>query len=749
MRWSAPLVLVALSCGSSDYGAAPSRSVQSDEAFGGAPAPAAEEREIAIIRGSRSSAKSASPAGRLADAAGDGLLEEQADGDDEAPGDDGGDAVRRWFPEAFLWQPLVETDASGTAKVPVRVPDTLTTWRVLALAHSQGGLQAGTLATFDSRIPIYVDPVVPGWLYAGDRVELPVQVVNATAAPVRASLDVVASGALAGIGTGEIALRAGGSEVRWVPVSAASAGTGAVLARIGDHDAAERTIPIAPAGRPVERSRGGLIAGERTFGLDGPASADPSTQELGVLVFPGPLAVVHAEVARAASGGATPAEAAYGFALAANVEALAARAGVDLDATAQRKLRLLAWQRVVRHARAPDAGNAADLLAAMRDVGDQELAETVRQRLVRVVVDAQRGDGTWARQATAPLQRVLVQTAFAARALPETERGARLRASGAMERYASEIHDPYTAAVVLASGLLDGALAKIVRERLVEAVEIDADGSARSLSVPVGVTNPWGVAPSATELQAWATLALADADDLPWRADLVAPLMGAYDASRGFGAGGADVIALEAVTRALPGLDRPVEVVLRLDGVEVARQALDPQHPKQPALLIARPGGLDRPITLTVEPEVSGLAYVATLASWVPWTGKEQIAGVEVEVTATPLEVGRDGRITLRVAAPSGLSVTLEQGLPAGASVDETALSGHPGLVEVRVGTDRLTLRTRPARAGEILEIPIVVRPAFAGTFSTPPLVVDAGHERIALAPMVWRVSREGGVASR
>ena len=42
----------------------------------------------------------------------------------------------------------------------------------------------------------------------------------------------------------------------------------------------------------------------------------------------------------------------------------------------------------------------------------------------------QRADGTWARQDSGTLQQVIVQTAFAARTLPEDQAGARLRASG-------------------------------------------------------------------------------------------------------------------------------------------------------------------------------------------------------------------------------------------------------------------------------------------------------------------------------
>src|SRR4029079_17105535 len=69
--------------------------------------------------------------------------------------------TRAWFPETFLFEPLVITDEHGAAVVAVRVPDRLTTWRVLALAHSRSGAQGGAVTSFLGTLPTYVDPVVP------------------------------------------------------------------------------------------------------------------------------------------------------------------------------------------------------------------------------------------------------------------------------------------------------------------------------------------------------------------------------------------------------------------------------------------------------------------------------------------------------------------------------------------------------------------------------------------------------------
>ncbi|MFP2964428.1 alpha-2-macroglobulin family protein, partial [Myxococcus sp. 1LA] len=168
------------------------RLITRDEAFGSgargdsAPAPAVEmEMEMGAVVGGA-----------------DGLRGESAHVMKKSMARKGGGGAeadaspsRAWFPETFLFEPLVVTDASGAATVPVRVPDRLTQWRVLALAHSRSGAQSGAVTAFTGTLPTYVDPVLPAFLRAGDAVRVPVQVMNTTDAAVEAPLKVEVPGA--------------------------------------------------------------------------------------------------------------------------------------------------------------------------------------------------------------------------------------------------------------------------------------------------------------------------------------------------------------------------------------------------------------------------------------------------------------------------------------------------------------------------------------------------------------------------
>lgn len=676
----------------------------------------------------------------------DELAEPEEPSPDNAAASDGGGEARTWFPESFLWQPLVETDGSGRAEVMVRVPDQLTTWRVLALAHTRDGQQAGAVHTFDSTLPLYVDPVVPAWLHAGDTLALPIQAVGLSGQEALATLRVQTGGPLEGAGVTEVLVPGDGSRFETVGVRALGAGEGQVrvelTSALGD-DTAVRTIPVIPRGRPVSVDRGGTLASERELRLVGPAGADPTTQQLQVRVFPGPLAVLQAEVERALSGDAS---AGYGFLLATHLVDLAGRTGAEVDESAVRRLQILGWQRVVQTARAPDPGQASDLLAVLAQVDGHALAEQLRPRLVHTVEVGQRGDGTFARSDRAKLGAVLTQTAWAARALPPSASSARARASGALERYAADIDDGYTAAVVLASGLLSDSQAEPLIALVEAAMGTGPDG-ATTVSVPSGATNPWGYRPGRSEMLAWTWLAMHERVGPDVAGDLIAALMQGYDARGGFGAGMADAVALEAVLGGLPVVSVLVDVVLELDGEEVARATVDPAQPRVPALLEGRPGGGDVRISLRTEPAVPGLAYVAHLASWVPWSGDERLAGVDVEATFGALTVGRSGTVGLTIAAPSRSTVELEVGLPAGAAVESGALANlvSSGVLQsFDVGSDRVTLVTKAFGAGEILEITLQVTPAFAGRFGTRPLVVRIDGREQLLPPVDWEVSPEG-----
>lgn len=698
------------------------KSKRAPDGYGAAPAPAPAPAPMG--KPSRDARVAESRSG----AAPEAVAEEVEAAADAAP--------REWFPDSFLWVPLVQTDDDGLASLEVRVPDTLTTWRVLGLAHDRSGQQAGALHEFVTRLPVFLEPSSPAWLHVGDVLELPVRVGNATDGALTASVQVTASDAVSGGGSTTVPLPAGGVGRRTLTVRAEHQGSGALRAVVtagGGRDEVVKELRVVPTGTPVDASSAGTLQGTVQLALSPAAGA--LDEELSVTVWPGPLAVLTGEVERLSRGGASGLPG-FGLALAAEAEAAAARSGAPLDAALLRRVRLLAWQEVVRQLRTDDPLQAAALLlagGADASVGGYEAA---RPGLERALVAGQRPDGTWSTQQNSTLQRVVAQTVTGARALPATATAARLRARGAVERNAPAADDAYTAAMVVGAGLADEGLTQLLLPRARAAIRRDDGGVAVGTTVPDGVVDAWGARPTEAELTAWTVLAL-PADDVD-RGPLAAALLGAWTPGRGFGAGRGESVVVAALSAAVPGATAATTVSLVVDGEVAATAELDPARPHQVATLTARPGAR---MELKAEPPGAGLAWAGRRRGYVPLAPATLPGGAEVKVApAAPLRAGVEGVVSVAVSAPVGARVELEQGLPAGVLAPREPILADRDVASVDVAFDRVTVGLQPFE-GTTREFELRVTPAFAGRFTTSPLAVRIdGGAPIALAPMTWTV---------
>lgn len=646
--------------------------------------------------------------------------------------------TRSWFPDAFIWEPVVVTNGDGVATVPVRVPDTLTDWRVLGLAHDRSGQQAGATTGFASRLPVYADPRLPSFLYVGDELQMPVRAVNGTDGPLTARVALQASGALSGGGSATLALGPNGVGVKAMTLEATKRGLGIVQTQVqggGYEDLAERTLTVTPTGRPVTSGARGVLAAETPLVL--PALAGTTGQEsIEVVVFPGPMALVQAEVDRFASGArsALPGSALQAVAL---LRSLSAKTGATIDPKLTRRLQLLAWQQIARQVKTAAGMDAVGILRAMSSEDLTGGAEATRPGLVRRVVADQKDDGTWSSQSRSTLQRVLVETATSAMVVRDAVPSAWIKAQGAVERQLPNIDDAYTAAVLLGTGVLEGAAAEGPRKLLVDAIQHDEQG-VPSVVVPEGVVDAWGEPPSATAMLAWTVLALGEApetaDD---RGKLAAELIASWSRSRGFGAGRADPIALLAVVRAVPGASGPTQVTLVSKGRTVATGQIDPRQPGVPLVLSSE----DPEAVVKLDPPVSGLAYAATRRGYAPWPEQAPIPGVEWawQESGTPLKVGEANTVELRLAGPRGVQFVVEQGIPAGMAVDAGNLTSQVAWAEVL--EDRVRFRTNPlGDAGATVSL--IVTPSFAGRFSTVPMQVEVPRHGTVVQPArIWTVN--------
>jgi alpha-2-macroglobulin len=93
--------------------------------------------------------------------------------------------VRSDFNPLATFAPEVRTDARGEARIPIRLPDNLTRYRIMVVAvDSDGKLFGSAEANLTARLPLMVRPSAPRFLNFGDRFELPVVLQNQTDTPL-------------------------------------------------------------------------------------------------------------------------------------------------------------------------------------------------------------------------------------------------------------------------------------------------------------------------------------------------------------------------------------------------------------------------------------------------------------------------------------------------------------------------------------------------------------------------------------
>ena len=665
-------------------------------------------------------------------------------------------ATRSWFPETFLFEPLVVTDAAGAAVVPVRVPDRLTTWRVLALAHSRTGAQGGATTSFLGTLPAYVDPVVPPFLMAGDEIRLPIQLVNTTGAPLATTLALGAANARLTSAGGNRTIPAQGSLVEYATLSAERAGAIKITASLDGTDAIERVVEVQPTGKPITVIRSGTLAAPRALSIDGPAGSNPGTDRVRLLVFPGALALLRSELAVSTARQGV-ADDAYALLLAGRAPTLLASLGDKPDPDALRTLTIVTTQRSIRHARTLDVTSATLLTEAALAHAENPVLQRLGERAAAHLAGAQRPDGTFSGATGWTLQRVLVATADATRAVnsatttPVAKQRAlavNARASGAFARTLDQVQDGFTAAAILASGGVKGEVADKLRIRVRDSIKDGADG-AKYLEVGEGVVRADGTIPSRAEATALAILALTrDARTVePKVADLGTYLLGSYLPAWGWGDGRTNLAAMQAVLQLFKApLPKSVTITLAMDGKPIASGQFDSAKLRDVLVLDGPAAGFagTHAWTLSAEPAVPGLGYSLALQGYVPWQKQPVQAGLELALPATVTgSVGKPIDMMLTAIAPSGIELHIQQALPAGVQVDRPSLEAllEAGTISRFVVADgKVDLYVSPLAPGATFNAKYRVIPTLAGKLQSAASLIEAGPTKYFVPPTLWTI---------
>jgi hypothetical protein len=188
--------------------------------------------------------------------------------------------ARTDFSALALFAASVPTDAEGRARVPVKLPDSLTRYRVMAVAVEGARRFGSGESTIVARLPLMVRPSAPRFLNFGDRFELPVVVQNQTDGEMTVDIVVRARNAALTAGAGRRLVVAANdrAEVRF-PMAAVRAGSarlqvGAVAGTATD--AAEVELPVwTPATTEAFATYGQVDDGSVVQPVKAPAGVVP------------------------------------------------------------------------------------------------------------------------------------------------------------------------------------------------------------------------------------------------------------------------------------------------------------------------------------------------------------------------------------------------------------------------------------------------------------------------------------------
>ncbi|MEW6322680.1 MAG: alpha-2-macroglobulin family protein [Acidobacteriota bacterium] len=203
--------------------------------------------------------------------------------------------VRKDFPDAIYWIADLVTDMNGRARVALRYPDTLTTWRLTARAVTRDTRAGTTVARTTTTKDLIVRVTTPRFLTEGDEVVLPAIVHNYRDAARTATVSLDVEGLEAtgqpARGTTSGIVEAGGERRDDWRYTARAPGTAVATARATtetDRDAIEVSFPVVPYGLRREAGASGSLAGpgERSVQLTVPPTANPAGRRIRVSLAP-------------------------------------------------------------------------------------------------------------------------------------------------------------------------------------------------------------------------------------------------------------------------------------------------------------------------------------------------------------------------------------------------------------------------------------------------------------------------------
>lgn len=207
--------------------------------------------------------------------------------------------LRQYFPETMLWVADGVTDQDGRLSLEVPVADSITTWRLSALASTQDGRlgsATGALRVFQD---FFIDLDLPLALTVGDEIAVPVGVFNylPEAQNVRLELEPMPWFELLDDANKEIVIEANEISVVYFRIRAQTFGKQPFkVTALGSQmsDAIQKEVRVFPDGKEIRFTQSDRLSAETPaeYLATIPTDAIPGTQGVTVKIYPGMISQV-------------------------------------------------------------------------------------------------------------------------------------------------------------------------------------------------------------------------------------------------------------------------------------------------------------------------------------------------------------------------------------------------------------------------------------------------------------------------
>jgi hypothetical protein len=200
--------------------------------------------------------------------------------------------LREYFPETLVWQPQIETDANGQARINFKLADNITTWKLAVVASTLNGEIGMAEREIRAFQPFFLEHDPPRFLTEGDEIDLPVIVRNYLDKPQSVDLEIKPESWFTTIGETErqTKIRAGdtGREIfSFRAAGSVTDGKQRITAKASEAgDAIEKPVTVRPDGEEVIETASQIFSDRTALEVNLPDYAIKNSRSAELKIYP-------------------------------------------------------------------------------------------------------------------------------------------------------------------------------------------------------------------------------------------------------------------------------------------------------------------------------------------------------------------------------------------------------------------------------------------------------------------------------